>query len=346
MSKLIVAIAIVFLFVVPVNAVEITAPTVPESGRKLMPHQTESFGESVAEIIHDLLPLIRPDLAEAAQICAVLISAAMVVSVLQLSPGNTKVIAELAGTAAVAEIFINSGNSMIQLGIRTVEELSEYGKLLLPVLTAALAAQGGVSSATGLYMGTAVFDSLLSLFHVRILVPLLYIYLCVSVAHAAIGEEALKKIKEMIKSGVTWFLKTSLSVFMAYMSITGAVSGTADAAALKMTRVAISTVVPVIGGIMSEASETVLVGAGLVKNSIGIYGVLAVLAVFLNPFIRLGTHYISLKVTGAACSVFGAKRISDLITDFSTVMGFLLAMTGAMCLFLMVSCICFLKGAA
>ena len=129
------------------------------------------------------------------------------------------------------------------------------------------------------------------------------------------------------------------------MSITGVVSGTTDAAVLKTTKVTISSVVPVVGGILSDASEAVLVSAGLMKNAAGIYGIFAVLAVFLLPFLRVGVQYLLLKFTAAVCSIFAPKSITELIGDFSTAMGLLLAMTGSVCLLQLISTVCFMKGA-
>ena len=151
-------------------------------------------------------------------------------------------------------------------------------------------------------------------------------------------------MRDMLKGFVSWCLKTMLTVFTTYMSITGVVSGTTDAAALKAAKMTISTVVPVVGGILSDASESVLVSAGLMKNAAGIYGILAVLAVFLEPFLRIGSHYLLLKLTAAVSGIFGSKKMTDLIGDFSTAMGLLLAMTGAACLLLLISTVCFMKG--
>ena len=183
-----------------------------------------------------------------------------------------------------------SANSLIRLGSQTVTEISEYGKLLLPVMTAAMAAQGGAASSTALYAGTAVFDSVLSSLISRMLGPMVYLFLALSAANGAIGENILGKLRDLVKNVVSWSLKTILTVFTTYMTVTGVVSGTTDAAALKATKVTISSVVPVVGGILSDASEAVLVSAGLMKNAAGIYGILAVLAVFLSPFLKIGVH--------------------------------------------------------
>ena len=53
-----------------------------------------------------------------------------------------------------------------------------------------------------------------------------------------------------------------------------------------------------------------------------------------------------LKITAALCGVFGVKEASDLIGDFSGAMGLLLGMTGTVCLLLLISTVCFMKGMA
>jgi stage III sporulation protein AE len=141
-------------------------------------------------------------------------------------------------------------------------------------------------------------------------------------------------------------LKTLMIVYTTYMSLTGVIAGTTDAAALKAAKVTISTAVPVVGGILSDASEAVLVGMGLMKNAAGIYGILAALAVFAGPFLKVGIQYLGLKLSASLCGLFAAKPISNLIGDASSAMGLLLGMLAAACTMVLISTVCFLKGAA
>ena len=241
-------------------------------------------------------------------------------------------------------VLFSSSRSMIHLASETVRQLNDYGKLLFPVLTAALSAQGGITTSAALYAGTAALDLLLGSFLSGALVPAVYLYLALAAANAATGEVLLKRLRDLLRSGISWCLKTVITVFSTYMSITGVVSGTTDAAALKATKVTISSAVPVVGGILSEASEAVLVGAGMMKNAAGIYGILAVLAIFLEPFLQIGLQYLMMKATAALCSVFSEGSIPGLTEDFSAAMGLLLGMTGSVCLLLLISTVCFLKG--
>lgn len=344
MTKLILVLVLLSILVVPVSALEITAPEVPESGESFMPKEAETFGQGLLELLQAGVRRFLPDLAQASKTCTAIAAIVLILSVLQSFSGSVKTAAELTGTVAIAALLLSGSNSLIQLGTQTVTELSEYGKLLLPVMTTAMAAQGGVTASTTLYAGTVVFDTVLSAMIARLMVPMIYLYLAMAAANSAVGEELLKKSRDFIKWLMTWCLKIILYVFTGYMGITGVISGTTDAAALKAAKITISGAVPVVGGILSDASEAVLVSAGLVKNAAGIYGILAILAIFLGPFLKIGAHYLMLKLTASICGVFGPKRISELIGDFSGAMGMLLAMTGSVCLLLLISSVCFMKG--
>lgn len=344
MRRLLAAFILLSFFCINVGAAEYTAPLVPDSGQSLMPDQ-KTFGEGLWEMMSKAFSYINPDIQEALKICASIAATVMLVCLIQTCSDQGEQVCELAGVAAIALLLLGNANSMIKLSSETVTEISEYGKLLLPVLTASLAAQGGVTTSASLYAGTVVFNAVISTFISQVLRPLVYCFLVLAVASAAVGEGLLKNMRDLIKSFSGWCLKTLLIIFTTYMSITGVISGTTDAAALKAAKVTISSFVPVVGNILSDASEAVLVSAGLAKNAAGIYGIFAVLAVFLVPFLRIGVHYLLLKLTFALCGIMGSKRMGEVIGDFSSAMGMLLAMTGSMCLIQLISTVCFLKGA-
>lgn len=344
MKHLIPMLLLVLSLALPVSAMEITAPEAPESAAEIMPENTENFTDAVLELLQTAILRLRPDLAEACRVSISVISVVILASVLNTFTGSVKKLTYTVGTAAIAGILLLNTRSMIGLASDTVCQMSDYGKLLYPVMTAALAAQGGLTTSAALYTGTAAFNTLLCNLISKLLVPMVYIFLALAVGNGAVGEDILKRLRDFAKNVVSWGLKTVLTVFTTYMSITGVVSGTTDAAALKATKVTISSVVPVVGGILSDASEAVLVSAGLVKNAAGIYGLLVILALFLEPFLRIGIQYLMLKATAVLSSIFGSKEMSGLIEDFGTAMGLLLAMTGSVCLLLLISMVCFLKG--
>ena len=309
-----------------------------------MPVQTESFGQGLWTVIKAGIEKFAPDLTAAAGSCMALIAVVLLASVLNATPGNSKKVVRYVTILALTTIMLGQANTLINLCADTVRQISDYGKLLLPVMTAALAAQGGMTEATALYAGTALFNTILSSIISKLLIPLVFIFLALAAANSATGEDLLKKLRDFVKWLMTWSLKTILYIFTGYLSITGVVAGTADAAAIKAAKLTISGVVPVVGGILSDASEAVIVGAGVMKNAVGVYGLLVVAAILITPFLRIATQYLMLKLTASICSVFGVKEASGLIEDFSGAMGVLLGMTGTVSFLMLISTICFMRG--
>lgn len=344
MRKAIIFMLTVLLLATPVFALEIDPPVAPDSVADVIPEDPETFGEGLWQLFKAVIPKVQPELAEASGVCLSVIAAGLIISLLQPMTGQGKKVTELVGALSIAILLLKPTQSFINLGVQTVTQMLEYGKLLLPVMTAGLAAQGGITKSTALYTGTAVFNTVLGNLITAMLLPVIYIFLALGIAGSAIGEQALKKIRDLIKWCGSWVLKGGLYIFTGYMGLTGVISGSADAAALKVTKTTISTVVPVIGGILSEASEAVLVSAGVIRNAAGIYGMLAILALCLEPFARIGIQYLLLKITAAICGIFAAKQATEMIEIFSAAMGMLLAVTGTICLMLIISTVCFMKG--
>lgn len=344
MRRFLILIALLPLFVLQADALDLQAPEVPDSGKSLMPYETESFAEGMWSVITAAISELHPEIASAIKTGAAMIGMSVLLSIFRLIPGCQERVAELVGVVSVTLILMGSSSSMIRLAAETVSELTAYGKLLFPVLTTALAAQGGATTSAALYAGTLAFDTILGSLLYSVITPLVYIFLCFCLLHAATGQELLGKLRDLCKWMITWSLKTVLYVFTGYMGITGVVSGSTDAAALKATKITISGMVPVVGGILSDTSEAVLVSAGVVKNAIGVYGMISVMAVWISPFLRIGIQYILLKCCHGICCIFPSKQTNGLIQNFGDAMGILLAMTGCVCLFLMISVICFMKG--
>ena len=344
MRKLIIFAILLSFIVFPVSAMEYTAPEAPESAQPYMPPEQETFAQGLLFIIKTALSKINPELISASKICFTVTVAVLVMSVLQSLTEIAVNTVRLTGAVVIGILLLESANTFIQLGSDTITELSDYGKLLLPIMTSALAAQGGITTSAALYTGTVFFIALLTSVITKLIIPGLYIYLCLCIANSAIEQDILAKAKGFVKWGMTWVLKIILYIFTGYISITGVISGAVDASALKAAKLTLSGVVPVVGGILSDATETILVSAGIMKSSAGVYGIFAVLAVCISPFLQIGIQYILLKASGAVCNMFGCKPVVKLIEEFGTGMGFVLAATGSVCIMLLISLVCFLRG--
>ena len=346
MKRILLALILICSFILPVSAESIDIPEVSGEAQVYMPDEPQNFTEGILYLLGKAMENIAPELKTGSGVCVSLIGIMLLCSIFRSFSGSSQKITEMASALMIGLLLFSPANALIKLGVATVNELSEYGKMFMPAIATALAAQGGTATSAALYAGTIAFTVALSTLISKIIVPLIYIYICLSIACCAMDDTLIKNLKSFSKWLSTWSLKVILYVFMAYISITGVVSGTADATAVKAMKLSISAFVPVVGGILSDASETILAGSAAVKNAAGIYGLFAMVSIWIGPFIKIGTQYVLIKSTGAICTAFGSSKANDLIKDFSTAMGLILAMTGALCLLLIIGTVCFMKGAA
>ena len=100
-------------------------------------------------------------------------------------------------------------------------------------------------------------------------------------AGLAAGGPLLQKAAGFLRWLCMAGFKALLTVFTMYITMSGVMSAGADAAAAKAARVTISGVVPVLGSILSDASDTLLAGARALKNGVGVMGMIGAVAVCL-----------------------------------------------------------------
>lgn len=240
----------------------------------------------------------------------------------------------MAGALAITLAAAGSVKTMMGLGQETVEELNTFSKALLPTLSAAVAASGGIVSASVRQVATIFFvDLLLSLIR-GLLLPLVYFYVAAAAADAMLPGRRLAGISTAIRKGTVWLLTGALALFTLYLTVSGAAAGSADTVTARLARSAVG-VLPVVGSILADAADSVLAGA--VKNTVGAAGLLAVLAVCLLPLVRLGVQYLVYKAAAFLAGILGAEQLTGLIDALGGAFGLIFGMTGACGLLLLIS---------
>ena len=293
------------------------------------------FAQGVGNILDRLADqvgdVVRERTRGAAAVLLVVVLCGVVEGFAQGTGGKGAAFLPMAGALSITL------DSLMGLGSRTIGELADFSQALLPTLAAATAASGAVTTATVQQVSTVFFVDLLLRLIRQLLLPLVYLYIGLLTAAACLPENRLGAIAEALKKLVTWILTTALLVFTIYLSIVRIISGSADSATVKVAKAAISGVVPVVGGIIADASETVLAGAGMLKNTIGVFGTLAILAACAYPFLQLGVQYLLYKLTAFLAGVVGAPGLCKLIDGLGGAFGLILGMTGSCAVLLLVS---------
>lgn len=248
-------------------------------------------------------------------------------------PTYITVVSALAVTAAAS----GSITSLIGMGGDAIENMDAFSKALLPTLSAAVAATGSPVGATVRYAATVLFSDIVISIISMVLLPLIYAYIAAATANAALENATLKKLADFLQWIVTGSLKILITIFVAYITVSGIISSTTDVVGAKTAKFAINGAVPVVGSILSDAAETVIAGAMVVKNSIGVFGMLTILSICLTPFLTIGVNYFLFKVASAVTAPICDIRISHLVDQIGNSFGAILAMTASCALLMFIS---------
>lgn len=309
-----------------------------------------SLDEGLAGLIdtgtQELAGVVRRAVRSGVLILVILLFCGLADTVQEGAGGSRSPAVTLAGTLAVAAVAVADVSSLLGMGTGAIARMTSFANVLLPISAALAAATGAVTGAAVRQMAAALFSDLLVNLINSLLVPLLYGYIAASIAQAATGADGLKRLADLLKWTVTTALTAVTLVFVSYLTVSGVVAGTADAASVKAAKFAISGAIPVVGGILSDAAETVIASAGILKGTVGVFGMVTILGICLAPLLQLAVHYLAYKLVAALAATLGDGPVCGLVDRLGGAFGLVLGMTGACCLLLLIALVSCISVAA
>ncbi len=278
-----------------------------------------------------LLALVKDNLKESAREALAVLGLALLCALAALL-AQKQVQAdciELAGCAAAACLLTGGLNSLFSRAVEALFALSDYARAALPVIYSAAAASGAPGSASARYAVSCLALDLLMGLSQRLILPLIESCLALSVCGGLFDNALLRGGLKLCRRAAVWLMSGLSLAFTGLLTVTGIVTGSADALAVKTAKTVIGTAVPVVGRLLSDASSALLSAAELVRNTAGAFGLVAVCAICLLPFAALGVRLFLFSLSASAAEAMAGGRIARLMNDLSAVMGLLLGLVGS-----------------
>ncbi len=208
---------------------------------------------------------------------------------------------------------------------KTIFDCSNFLISFVPVLSGVMTAGGQIVTATSYQVFLFWAAELVSVIVSRTLVPFLGIYLAIAITSSMNTEFRLDKIADSLKSFICWSLGGLLTVFVGILSIQGIVASSADTVSLKATKFLISSVVPVVGGALSDALGSVQSCVKLLKTSVGAYGIIIAVMTFLPLLIESISWLLVTKISQVVAEFLGVGGVTPVLKATSSVLSIILA---------------------
>ena len=217
----------------------------------------------------------------------------------------------LALFGVVLQVFVQAGGA----ASGAVEEMSSFLYALLPVLLTLLASLGAPST-VALYnpLLLAAIGSSLHLLRILVL-PLLYISGALTVGGSispSLKFAGLAKLCRDIGMGVFGIMLTLFGALLGLLGVSGAVL---DGLGVRAAKSAAGVFIPVVGRTLADSLDAVVSTALLLKNLIGVLGLVILLLLCIMPAVRILVYSLLFRLVGALVEPLGDSRLAGILSS-------------------------------
>ena len=136
----------------------------------------------------------------------------------------------------------------------------------------------------------------------------------------------LKGFVDFFSSGFKWILGIVFTLFSGFLTIQGISAGKYDGISMKATKFAVKSYIPLIGGYLSEGLDFVVLSSVLIKNAIGMSGLILLLISILSPIIQLVMLKLGMQLASSIVEPLGNSQMSSFLSTCSKIMIFPIAL--------------------
>jgi len=198
----------------------------------------------------------------------------------------------------------------LTLARETVGNMVGFMEALLPLLLSLLAGVGALTSAALLTPLMLLVISVTSVIVKDIVLPLLFLTAVLECVNYLSGTYRLSNLTGVLKQAGMMILGFVLVVFIGIVSIQGVAGSIADGLTLRTAKYATATFIPVVGKMFADTVELVMGASLLLKNAVGIFGVVAITLLCALPLIKLLSLIVVMKIAGALIQPMGDEKMA------------------------------------
>ena len=113
-----------------------------------------------------------------------------------------------------------------------------------------------------------------------------------------------------------FIISAAFTIFIGILTIYG-LSTKIDGITIRTAKFAVDKFVPVVGGFLSDAVDAVIGSSTILKNGIGIIGLIVIALIILAPLIKVAALLLVYKLIGAIIEPIASPNIVNFFTDIS-----------------------------
>ena len=242
-----------------------------------------------------------------------------------LETSNVSNIIYYAQYILIVTLIMSNFSEIIKSITETINNLTGFMNSLVPLFVTLMIYTGSITT-SGLLEPIILFmiDFIGNIITTLIL-PAVSIITALCIISKISDKVQIEKLAKFMKSTIIWFLGIILTVFVGIVSLEGTLTSSVDGITAKTAKAAVSSLIPVVGKILGDSVDSVLGCGVILKNAIGVVGVVIIIGICIMPIIKLTILSIIYSISSAIIEPLADVKIVKLLEEFSGIFKILLA---------------------
>ena len=274
------------------------------------------LGLSVGGVVKGMLKYLFREMVANSRLLGQLLILAVLCAILQnvqsaFEKGTVGKVAWSVCFMVLLTLALGSFSIAIQTGRETIENMVAFMNAMLPVLITLLTAMGNITTATLFHPLTLVVLSTISTLIKNVVFPLIFFGVILGLANNITSKVEVSKLAKLLNNVSMGLLGLFFTVFLGFMMVQGIAGSVADGVAMRTAKFGIGVFVPVVGKLFSDALEAVVGTSLLLKNAVGLVGILGVFFICAFPVLKIVALMLIYKIAAAIIQPIGDNLIAE-----------------------------------
>lgn len=209
----------------------------------------------------------------------------------------------------IITLVVSSFTNIIDIAEDSIFKSISFMNVFVPLILGFVVSAGGFTTSSMIYPLIIFVTNTISNLLSSVVMPLLITAFGIGLVANISKRNKLTKLSKSMRSVIIWGLGIALTIFVGIVSLEGTIASTVDGITVKTAKFMFSSGIPVVGKLLGDSIDTVLGSTVVLKDAIGVIGVIILLAMLLTPIVKILIFLFMYNMATILIEPFAENRI-------------------------------------
>ena len=215
--------------------------------------------------------------------------------------------------SAIIVLLMTEVTFLITDSVKAIKNMAKFMEIIFPIMLTLVTALGGIATTATYSPMMTILSAGVTKIISNVVLPCFIATMALSIVGFISKDIKLNKLTKFFKSCGEVIIGVVFGLFTTFITTNGISGAIADNLSIKSAKFAISSYVPILGGYLSDGLDLAVASVMLVKNAVGVGGVILMLSIVLSPVIKILIFSLGLKLVAGIIEPIGNKRMSEIV---------------------------------